>query len=174
VHNLKKKGFIFVETVVVLVVVMLSLTLALATYSLITRRSKVKVYYNNASDLYLLYTLSNLGTNTAQNYSTLSSSTFFVNENNCKDKLTFISDSCAELFNDFNINTLGVVTNVSDLLNNSDNSNNDINADFILFLETLKMYNYDASTKKSTPRKYLVASIYRNKEYYYAAVEIEG
>ena len=42
---MKKEGFVFLESVVVLVVVMLALTMLLLTYSLISRRTEEKGTY---------------------------------------------------------------------------------------------------------------------------------
>ena len=59
---MKKNGFVFLESIVVLVVTMLALTLLLISYSLITRKAKEKEEYDRTSDKYLIYNLSNFGT----------------------------------------------------------------------------------------------------------------
>ena len=66
---MKKDGFVFLESVVVLVVVALSLTMLIASYSLVARKTKEKEDYNRTSDKYLVYNISNLGTNDLCNYS---------------------------------------------------------------------------------------------------------
>ena len=63
-----KKGFVFLETIIVLTVVTLSLTILLTSYTLITTKAKERENYDRVSDKYLLYTFSNLGTNTTYNY----------------------------------------------------------------------------------------------------------
>ena len=66
---MKKKGFVFVESIVVLMVVALSLTVLISSYSLVTRKTKEKEHYDKASDKYLLYAISKLGTDDKCNYS---------------------------------------------------------------------------------------------------------
>ena len=65
---MNKKGFAFVETVLVLTIVTLSLTLLLSSYSLITRKTKEKENYDKGSDKYLLYSILNSGVNNVNNY----------------------------------------------------------------------------------------------------------
>lgn len=65
---MKKKGFVFLESVVVLVVVMLALTMLLLTYSLISRRTEEKEDYNKSSDIYLLYSISQMGATEKEYY----------------------------------------------------------------------------------------------------------
>ena len=64
----EKNGFVFVESVVVLVVVALSLSMLISSYALVKRKTQEKEYYDKASDKYLLYSLSNLGTDDLCNY----------------------------------------------------------------------------------------------------------
>ena len=66
---MKKDGFVFVESVVVLVVVALSLAMLISSYSLVTRKTKEKERYDKTSDKYLVYVLSKLGTDDVCNYS---------------------------------------------------------------------------------------------------------
>lgn len=63
-----KKGFVFIETIIVLMIVTLSLTLLFASYTLIRTKSQEKESYDKISDKYLLYAISNLGTNASNNY----------------------------------------------------------------------------------------------------------
>lgn len=65
---MKKEGFVFLESVVVLVVVMLALTMLLLTYSLISRRTEEKEDYNKSSDIYLLYSISQMGATEKEYY----------------------------------------------------------------------------------------------------------
>ena len=66
---MKKNGFVFVESVVVLVVVALSLSMLISSYSLVSRKTKEKEKYDKTSDKYLVYVLSKLGTDEICNYS---------------------------------------------------------------------------------------------------------
>ena len=65
---MKKDGFVFVESVVVLVVVALSLAMLISSYSLVSRKTKEKEKYDKTSDKYLVYVLSKLGTDDICNY----------------------------------------------------------------------------------------------------------
>ena len=81
-----KKGFVFLETIIVLTVVTLSLTILLTSYTLITTKAKEKENYDKVSDKYLLYTFSNLGTNATYNYKTISDKGYLkISPNSCED-----------------------------------------------------------------------------------------
>lgn len=66
-----KKGFVFIETIIVLMIVTMSLTLLFASYTLIKTKTQEKENYDKISDKYLLYAISNLGTNASYNYGTI-------------------------------------------------------------------------------------------------------
>ena len=63
----KKKGFIFLESVIALVVVALSLTAFLRSYTRIVNLSKQNEVYDNVSDKYLLYAITNFGASGSNN-----------------------------------------------------------------------------------------------------------
>ena len=94
---MKKNGFVFVESIVVLVVVALSLAMLISSYSLVTRKTKEKEYYDKASDKYLLYSLSNIGTDGLCNYNIDCSSTLTgvttSTYKNTSDRITFRADA---------------------------------------------------------------------------------
>ena len=126
---MKKNGFVFVESIVVLVVVALSLTMMISSYSLIARKTKEKEYYNKASDKYLLYNINKLGTNDTCNYSDSCHITedptdkrndrdFSADALNCDTtKLGRIMFDCKKVFSDFNIYKIYVVDDVARALN---------------------------------------------------------
>lgn len=68
---MKKNGFVFLETVIILMLVTMALTTMLISYTLVTTKSYEKEFYDRISDKYLLYTISNLGTTNAYNYQKL-------------------------------------------------------------------------------------------------------
>ena len=88
-----KKGFVFLETIIVLTIVTLSLTILISSYTLITTKAKEKENYDRISEKYLLYTLSNLGTNASYNYKNIAE----------KGYLKITPETCA---NDQSINQL--------------------------------------------------------------------
>lgn len=119
---MKKKGFILLETIVVLMVVTLSLSILLASYSLITRKTNEKLYYDKTSDIYLLYSISRLGVNTKNSYSRINNTA--INVNNCKymNKMTSVNifgegDVCKNVFNSVGLKYLYVVNDVYNSLN---------------------------------------------------------
>ena len=65
---MRKKGFVFLETIIILMLVTVALTTMLASYTLVTTKSYEKQYYDRISDKYLLYAISNLGTTQKDNY----------------------------------------------------------------------------------------------------------
>lgn len=81
---MKKEGFVFLESVVVLVVVMLALTMLLLTYSLISRRTEEKEDYNKSSDIYLLYSINKMGATEKEYYKVESTD----DENEIKKSIT--------------------------------------------------------------------------------------
>ena len=68
---MKKNGFVFLETVIILMLVTMALTTMLISYTLVTTKSYEKEFYDRISDKYLLYTISNLGVTNAYNYQKL-------------------------------------------------------------------------------------------------------
>ena len=143
---MKKNGFVFVESIVVLVVVALSLAMLLSSYALVSRKTKEKEFYDRASDKYLLYVISTLGVDDNCNYSnecTINASTTFgVNmaiDSNAKEppngdpnpeaypkkcsspqlKTSYILYDCESLFRDFNIEYLYVVDDIKAELSKS-------------------------------------------------------
>ncbi len=189
---MKKNGFVFIESIVVLVVVALSLAMLTSSYSLVKRKTQEKEYYNKASDKYLLYSISNLGTDDACNYAkecpSLGGGTFkedslitfradIDGEYACSSsKLGKILYDCNAVFNEMNIVHIYVVENVlEDLYDSSSISFYDNGT--LEFMKSLKKCN-DVDFKKnsktcSDPIKYMIGVFERgNGEYHYAAIEI--
>ena len=137
---MKKNGFVFVESVIVLVVVALSLAMLISSYSLVKRKTQETEYYDKASDKYLLYSISNLGTDDICNYSKdcgskitgVSANTYRNSSTNIsfradaddsagfnctKSKVGKIMYNCNDVFDKLNIVHLYVVENIVDELN---------------------------------------------------------
>lgn len=199
---MKKNGFVFIESVVVLVVVALSLAMLISSYSLITRKTKEKEYYNKASDKYLLYSISNLGTNDNCNYSiecTVGGSTF----KDSSRKITFRADldgpfacnlsklgkivyKCDEVFRQMNIVHIYVVENIVNDLNDrsTDNTANKkgsihfYDSGTLEYMKSLKKCNdLNYSPKNPTcndPISYMIGVFEKeNGELHYASIELE-
>ena len=124
---MKKNGFIFIESIVVLVIVAMSVTTLMSTYTLIARKTKEKENYDKASDKYLLYAIANLGTNDKCNYGLdcdgsidprLAQTEFEASASNCtQTKIGGILYNCEEVFNDMGIKYIYVIKNIRNTLN---------------------------------------------------------
>jgi len=126
---MKKNGFVFVESVVVLVVVALSLAMLISSYSLVSRKTKEKEKYDKTSDKYLVYVLSKLGTDDVCNYavgcSNLSNKDISfradadaASDNSCATtKMGELLFNCNQVFKDMGLVHIYVVENVRNELN---------------------------------------------------------
>ncbi len=196
---MKKNGFVFIESIVVLVVVALSLAMLISSYSLIKRKTQEKELYDKASDKYLLYSISNLGTDDRCNYSikcsTISGETFkdddqisfradATGEYACtKSKLGNIIFNCTSVFDEMHIVHIYVVSNIIRDLNEncSDDPKCSINyydSGTLEYMKSLKKCNDTNFTKNSTtcsdPIGYMIGVFERdNGELHYASIEIE-
>ncbi len=132
---MKKDGFIFVESIIVLVIVALSVAMLISSYSLISRKIKEKENYDKASDKYLLYAISKLGSDDSCNYSNPGSKNdvcrsdivdFAVSATNCNlTKVGSMMGDCAKEFEYLNIKHLYVISDVKKLLKNTSFPNRD-------------------------------------------------
>lgn len=68
---MKKNGFVFLETIIILMLVTMTLTIMLISYTIISTKVKEKEYYDRVSDKYILHTISQLGTTSSINYSVI-------------------------------------------------------------------------------------------------------
>ena len=192
-----KKGFVFLESVVVLVVVALSLTMLITSYSLISRKTKEKENYNRPSDKYLLYNISTLGTSEDCNYYTKSTCGNFINmelyrnmdcsseanKEQC-DKISAMIPNWKSIFEDYNIEYLYVVDNVREVLRQSDSVKKYDNGT-IEYMKTLKKCNTENVDEDGNyinkneidadcddPITYMIGAFRRNGDYYYASIKL--
>ena len=122
---MKKNGFVFIESIVVLMIVALSVTMLMSSYTLIARKTKEKENYDKASDKYLLYAIANLGTNNKCNYgidcdgsALLEATEFAASKKNCRNtKMGEILYECDKVFEDMGIKYIYVVKNIRNTLN---------------------------------------------------------
>lgn len=116
---MKKNGFVFVESIIVLVVVSLSVAMLISSYSLIARKTKEKATYDKASDKYLLYAISKLGADDNCNYSINCSGQidFATSPEYCNEtKMGNMMYNCKETMEYLNIKHLYVVSDIRSLL----------------------------------------------------------
>ncbi len=193
---MKKNGFVFVESIVVLVVVALSLAMMISSYSLISRKTKEKEYYNRASDKYLLYSIASVGTDDICNYGIGCNSSigrnvnFHATPSNCVNtKMGKILYQCSEVLNELRVSDIYVVDDISKELKTNYNIKDADGTQYykngvIEYMKTLKKCN-DANNSNvingyasnlpdcSSPIKYMIGVFKRgNDDYYYAAIEL--
>lgn len=116
---MKKNGFVFVESIIVLVVVSLSVAMLISSYSLIARKTKEKETYDKASDKYLLYAISKLGTDENCNYGIDcgGAKDFATSAKGCSEtKMKNFMIDCTKVMEYLNIKHLYVVNDIRSLL----------------------------------------------------------
>lgn len=157
------------ETIAVLIVVVLSLTLVLSSYSLYTRKIKEKKYYDNAKDVYLLYTISKMGTTSTNNYTRFTSS-FWANKDNCSIYMDSFLGDCSTLFSDTNLVNFGVINDVTEVTKGISTGLYDNGV--IDYLKTVKVCDDEIVSTCNEKIRYLLGVFYRDKKYYYASLRI--
>ncbi len=169
---MNKKGFMFIETIVVLVVVALSLTTLLTSYSLIQRKAEARKHYDLPSDLYLVYSISRLGSTKSLNYQKTNS--FITTRDTCASSYmgNLLSD-CAQVFKDTDLIYYGVIKNVEAETTGEDPTRVFDNGT-LEYLKTLKKCKTKKSCKddNNDAINYVFGVFYRTGNYYYAATEI--
>ncbi len=115
---MNKKGFIFVETIVVLVITLLALALMLSSCLLIVRKTNINRYYNRPNELYALRTFISIGTSETNQYS----ERFLLNSGDaCQSSSPIVPEhmsveDCTKLLNKFHIKKIGYITDINEEL----------------------------------------------------------
>ncbi len=199
---MNKKGFVFVESIVVLVVVAFAVAILIASYGVISRKIKEKEHYDKASDKYLLYAISQLGSDDECNYSVSTTKCTGVdlsaNSMTCgSTKIGKMMERCDETFKYLNIKNLYVVSNIRSEINSLNSKSNyyvggqtsnpkKYTNGVIEYMKTLKKCNdsnWDETTKTyknvnkdtdvcNNPVKYMIGEFERQGTYYYASIEL--
>ena len=148
---MRKKGFIFLETISILMVVALSLTILLASYTLVYTKAKQHKYYDLPRDLYTLYAVANL-----------------VDTSSIGSDVVMVSNSSSCEMVDGKYTVLGVtIKNCGEFMNDTYFDNVTIE-----YLKTLPRCYEQKCTKTSPGRKYLLGIFKRQNKYYYASIEL--
>lgn len=186
---MRKKGFVFMETIMVLIVVAVALAALLASYSILQRKSRQAETYDKVSDKYLLYAIATLGNTSGTAY--LSSDNFTLTENMC-DTFTnpgethpmaqvITEKECKGVFADYNLKYLYKINNVEEILKSSyrdkdgksttqiyDNGS----LEYIKTLQKKETTILDNGTITEKPIQYIVGVFYRNEKYYFTSVKL--
>jgi len=167
---MKKNGFVFIESIAVLVVVALSLAMLIASYTLISSRTKQKENYDKSSDKYLLYAINNLVSSDECTYAkpcTINGASYGVDmvasQTTCKNpgvKTKELMFDCEKVFKKFNIKNLYVIHDLDYTLNtvtkSAQDSKNIIASELsngtIEYIKTLKKCNDKDYTEKIKER----------------------
>lgn len=146
----EKKGFVFVETIIVIVVVMVLLVTIYSSFSLILNNIKRKENYENINDIYKINLILKLFTRDIdQNYVNLTM-------NNCN---TYMTADCDDVMYDLGIDSI-FINKIS--LKTILDSNPDFSAPFIAYINSL-----DKETN------YIVITCIRNEQMHFASLEFE-
>ena len=124
-----KKGFVFIETIIVLMLVTMSLTMLISSYTLIKTKSLEKESYDKTSDKYLLYAISTLGTTSQYNYSLIADTGY----------LSITPEDCGNLQNSIYTLSGDTITKI-----NCTSNKNDPKCQFF------KIFDYDPSVSRTT------------------------
>ncbi len=146
---MQNKGFIFIETVIVLVVLSASLIGLYSSFSSVINTLENRKKYDNINDIYKVNIISEILTNAPSNTYTI------IDSSSCQN---YMNSDCTEIFNELNISEV--------LLTNA-------NIQTILDLDidipnTMKEYLKTINKNE----KSIVVRFNRNSENYYASLEL--
>lgn len=148
-----KKGFVFIETIIVIVLLSVGIASMYSLMSNITTDIKTRKYFDNISDLYKTNIIRN---NTNKN---LTGSTYLeITKDNCT---SYMSSNCNSLLTDLEVER--VVVNFASL-DNIINSDTTIPNSMNEYLKTINTYKTN---------KYIIVNYKYNNKNYYASLEVK-
>ena len=142
-----KKGFVFIETIIVIVLLSVGIASMYSLMSNITTDIKTRKYFDNISDLYKTNIIRN---NTNKN---LTGSTYLeITKDNCT---SYMSSNCNSLLTDLEVERVVInFTNLDNIINSDTTLPNSLNE----YLKTTNSYKTN---------KYIIVNYkYNNKNYY--------
>lgn len=136
---MNNKGYIFIETIVVLSITMVSLLVLFNGYSLLTKSAYQKKYFDNINDVYKVNIIKNM-----------------MKENNnvsfVKTECTnFMNEDCTSVLDKFNIERVILTDNLESINTTNDN--------FIKYLNTLEKDKKYIIIERKLNNKYYYASL---------------
>jgi len=165
-----KKGFVFLESVIVLVVVAIALTGFMTTYTILSNNAKRREFYDKTSDKYLLYAISSLGTSGNENI--LTCGTFYAKRDDAYDLCfkNFYSseDDVKSMFDDTGLVYLYYLdgNSIAQALTKNETAN---------YYPTRKFDNGSIEYIKTldvNKDNYLIGVFRRSDRYYYASINL--
>ncbi len=150
---MKKNGFVFLETLIVLTVLLVSVVSMFRMYIKISSDIENRKYYDNISDLYK--------TDIIRNYvdvSKISGSSFVeINKSNCS---TYMGDSCTTLLDSLKVESIYInLGSLNYLLSNTNTIPN-------------TMREYLKTINKNNNRRYIIVNYKYKDKNYYASLDI--
>ena len=142
-----KKGFVFIETIIVIVLLSVGIASMYSLMSNITTDIKMRKYFDNISDLYKTNIIRN---NTNKN---LTGSTYLeITKDNCT---SYMNSNCNSLLTDLEVERVVInFTNLDNIINSDTTLPNSLNE----YLKTINSYKTN---------KYIIVNYkYNNKNYY--------
>lgn len=148
-----KKGFVFIETIIVIVLLSVSIASMYSLMSNITTDIKMRKYFDNISDLYKTNIIRN---NTNKN---LTGSTYLeITKDNCT---SYMSSNCNSLLTDLEVERVVInFTNLDNIINSDTTLPNSLNE----YLKTINSYKTN---------KYIIVNYKYNNKNYYASLEVK-
>lgn len=148
-----KKGFVFIETLIVIVLLSVGIASMYSLMSNITTDIKTRKYFDNISDLYKTNIIRN---NTNKN---LTGSTYLeITKDNCT---SYMSSNCNSLLTDLEVERVVInFTNLDNIINSDTTLPNSLNE----YLKTINSYKTN---------KYIIVNYKYNNKNYYASLEVK-
>jgi hypothetical protein len=151
--TMTKKGFVFIETIIVIVLLSVGIASMYSLMSNITTDIKTRKYFDNISDLYKTNIIRN---NTNKN---LTGSTYLeITKDNCT---SYMSSNCNSLLTDLEVERVVInFTNLDNIINSDTRLPNSLNE----YLKTINSYKTN---------KYIIVNYNYNNKNYYASLEVK-
>lgn len=148
-----KKGFVFIETIIVIVLLSVGIASMYSLMSNITTDIKTRKYFDNISDLYKTNIIRN---NTNKN---LTGSTYLeITKDTCT---SYMSSNCNSLLTDLEVERVVInFTNLDNIINSDTTLPNSLNE----YLKTINSYKTS---------KYIIVNYKYNNKNYYASLEVK-
>lgn len=148
-----KKGFVFIETIIVIVLLSVGIASMYSLMNNITTDIKTRKYFDNISDLYKTNIIRN---NTNKN---LTGSTYLeITKDNCT---SYMSSNCNSLLTDLEVERVVInFTNLDNIINSDTTLPNSLNE----YLKTINSYKTN---------KYIIVNYNYNNKNYYASLEVK-
>lgn len=148
-----KKGFVFIETIIVIVLLSVGIASMYSLMSNITTDIKMRKYFDNISDLYKTNIIRN---NTNKN---LTGSTYLeITKDNCT---SYMNSNCNSLLTDLEVERVVInFANLDNIINSDTTLPNSLNE----YLKTINSYKTN---------KYIIVNYKYNNKNYYASLEVK-